>query len=111
MFRSLRNVIFRSDAPPIFEAISLALFVTWIVVFWLWQSFASNLPLAPCQPTDMLIHFRSDTMCATPQQAVHWAREGHAWKALFVSSFLVHFIGVGYRRFRTKRKRSSNSLH
>ena len=99
MFRSIRNAVFRSEAPPLFAATSLALFVASMVVFFLWMSFASHLPPLPCKPNDTLVHFRSSTLCATSEQAAHWAREDFIWKALLASSFLVHLGGIAYRKF------------
>lgn len=109
MFRGVRNLVFRSDAPSIFAAISIAMFVASMVVFWLWMSFASHLPLSPCKPTDTVVHFRSYSLCATIAQAAHWARQDLVWKALFAGSFVVHFIGLGYRRFVAKRSSAKQS--
>jgi hypothetical protein len=104
MFRGLRSLVFSSDAPPIFAAISIVFFLAWLVVFWLWMNFASHLPPPPCKPTDTLIHFRSETLCATAVQAAHWTRQDVTWKALFVGAFVVQLVGVGYRRFVTRRR-------
>ena len=100
MFRGFKNLVFRSEAPPIFAAISIAVFVASLVVFWLWMSFASNLPSSPCKPTDALVHFRSSALCATPAQAAHWANQGLLWKALFIVSFVIQLCGMAYRKFR-----------
>jgi hypothetical protein len=109
MFRSARNLVFRSDAPPVFAATSIALFVASMVVFWLWMSFASHLPPLPCKATDTLVHFRSSTLCASHAQAAHWAREDFTWKFLFASSFLVHWGGLAYRKFIVGRETPINS--
>lgn len=109
VFRSIRNVVFRSEAPPVFAATSLALFVASMFVFWLWMSFASHLPISPCKPTDTVVHFRSYALCATTAQAAHWAREDFIWKALFASSFVVLWGGMAYRKFVTGRRPASKS--
>jgi hypothetical protein len=85
------------------------LFVASMVIFWLWMSFASHLPPSPCKPTDIIVHFRSSTLCATAAQAAHWAREDIIWKALFASSFVVHWSGMAYRKFKTRRRSAEAS--
>src|SRR5690348_17178589 len=109
MFRGVRNLVFRSDAAPVFAAFSIALFVASMVVFFLWMSFASDLPPFPCKPAETLVHFRSSILCATSAQAAHWAREDFIWKALFASSLVVHLSGVAYRKFVVKRGSAQRS--
>jgi hypothetical protein len=99
MFGSVRNLVFRSEAPPAAAASSIALFLASMIIFSLWMSFATHLPRLPCKPTDTLLHFRSSTLCATREQAAHWAHEGVMWKTLFASSFFVHWGGMAYRKF------------
>jgi hypothetical protein len=100
MLRGVKNLIFRSGAPPIFAAISLAMFILAMIAFWRWQRFifTYHLPPYPCGPADTVVHFRSRAFCATAAQSAYWAREGHIWKALFVMSFAVHWSGVVYKR-------------
>ena len=103
MFRTIRNSVFYSEAPPVFAAASLLLFIASMVAFWLWMSFASHLPVSPCKPTDTVVHFRSYALCATSAQAAHWAREDFTWKALFAGSFVVLWSGIAYRKFMNRR--------
>ena len=105
VFRGLRNVVFRSGAPPIFAVVSIVLFVVSIVTFWLWMSFASDLPLSPCKPTATLIHFRSSALCATSAQVTHWMRLGLLWKVLLMASFVVHLCGIAYKKFNAPQRR------
>ena len=103
MGRGLRNLIFTVDTPPVFSALSVALFVASIIVFWCWMSFVSALPPAPCNLTETLIHFRSSTLCATSAQATYWARERCIWQGLFASSFVVRWSGIAYRKLMSTR--------
>jgi len=109
MFRGVRNLVFRSEAPPVFAATSITMFAASLVVFGLRGSFASRLPLSPCKPTETLFHFRSYNLCATAPQAAHWARLVFLWKTLFAGSFVVHFAGIGYRRLVARRSSTEPS--